>query len=239
MTAREHERIPCVVRVEFRTPSSFLVAYSVNLSRGGMFLETDHEVAVGEQIALHFAVPGVGVIDTQGTVMWRRDSDEPTSRPGARGARDSRAVPGVGIRFDNIEGAVGAVIDRLVGEYRGTRVLLVFGHNAAAAAISRMVHDVVATAEIVSAFDIPTAREQLETALDLVIVAADEPFALEILDAARRQPRPIPVVALSATGRSGEQARELGADEVVSNPPAFDAFRRAMLQALGRPLSVA
>lgn len=241
MAPREHERIPCVVKVEFRTPSSFLVAYSVNLSRGGMFLETGHEVSVGEQISLHFDIPGIGVIDTVGTVMWRRDGERSGSsgRAGARADSGSRAVSGVGIRFDNIEGAVGEIIDRLVGEYCGTRILLVFGRHDASAAIGRMVHDVVATAEIVSAFDIPTAEAEFDTAIDLVIIAADEPFALEVLDAAKKREPPIPVLAMSATGRSGDRARELGADEVVSNPPAFDEFHRAMIHALGRPLSVA
>ena len=44
MTEREHERMPYSVQVEFRTPNSFLVAYSVNLSRGGLFLETNNRV---------------------------------------------------------------------------------------------------------------------------------------------------------------------------------------------------
>ena len=47
MSDREHDRIPFSMQVEFRTASSFLVAYSVNLSRGGMFIETDAEVPMG------------------------------------------------------------------------------------------------------------------------------------------------------------------------------------------------
>ena len=31
--------MPYSVQVEFRTPSSFLVAYSVNLSRGGLWVD--------------------------------------------------------------------------------------------------------------------------------------------------------------------------------------------------------
>ena len=59
MTGRAFQRIPYVVKVEFRTPSSFLVAYSINLSRGGIFLETEHPAAIGDSIALEFAVPGL------------------------------------------------------------------------------------------------------------------------------------------------------------------------------------
>jgi len=61
MSEREHQRIPYAVEVEFRTASSFLVAYSVNVSRGGLFLETEHEVPVGAQITLRLAVPSAQV----------------------------------------------------------------------------------------------------------------------------------------------------------------------------------
>ena len=47
MTDRDQARMPYTVQVEFRTPSSFLVAYSVNLSRGGLFIETDADIPTG------------------------------------------------------------------------------------------------------------------------------------------------------------------------------------------------
>ena len=49
MSEREYERMPYRVQIEFRTASSFLVAYSVNLSRGGLFLETEADVPTGSQ----------------------------------------------------------------------------------------------------------------------------------------------------------------------------------------------
>ena len=39
MTERAHDRIPFCVRVQFRNASSFLVAYTVNLWRGGAIVD--------------------------------------------------------------------------------------------------------------------------------------------------------------------------------------------------------
>ena len=52
--------MPYTVQVEFRTASSFLVAYSVNLSRGGLFLETEADVPTGAAMTLDFTVPNAG-----------------------------------------------------------------------------------------------------------------------------------------------------------------------------------
>ena len=82
MSDREYERIPYSMQVEFRTASSFLVAYSVNLSRGGMFIETDSEVPTGVLLALDLQVPGAGLLQLVGLVAWRRGVDSPDGPAG-------------------------------------------------------------------------------------------------------------------------------------------------------------
>ena len=82
MAEREHQRMPYGVQVEFRTASSFLITYSVNLSRGGLFLETDAEVPEGSVIAISLAIPGAGAVELAGLVMWRRGLDSPEGPPG-------------------------------------------------------------------------------------------------------------------------------------------------------------
>src|SRR5215208_1792238 len=81
MSDREHERIPYSVQVEFRTASSFLVAYSVNLSRGGLFLETDADIPTGALMTLDFSVPSAGTTSLNGVVAWRRASGESADGP--------------------------------------------------------------------------------------------------------------------------------------------------------------
>ena len=83
MSEREFDRIPYSVQVEFRTASSFLVAYSVNLSRGGMFIETDSEVPTGVLLTLDLHVPGAGLLHLIGMVAWRRGIDSPDGPAGA------------------------------------------------------------------------------------------------------------------------------------------------------------
>ena len=84
--------MPYAVQVEFRTASSFLVAYSVNLSRGGLFLETDADVPTGAPMTLDFAVPNAGTTSLNGIVAWRRGPRRPTTVPpaSASSSRTSR-----------------------------------------------------------------------------------------------------------------------------------------------------
>src|SRR5436190_16266660 len=105
MADREHERMPYRVHVEFRTASSFLVAYSVNLSRGGLFLETDADIPTGALMTIDFAVPGAGTTSLNGVVAWRRTLDEP-------------GPPGLGVEFQEVAPALGSTIDRLVSVFR-------------------------------------------------------------------------------------------------------------------------
>ena len=48
---RRQPRLPIQLKVAYRTTGAFLVAYSVNLSKGGIFLETPTPLEVGESQA--------------------------------------------------------------------------------------------------------------------------------------------------------------------------------------------
>src|SRR3954468_24782328 len=98
MAEREYPRMPYAVQVEFRTASSFLVAYSVNLSRGGLFIETEVDIPTGVTMTIDFAVPGPGTTSLNGLVAWLRTSDEP-------------GPPGLGIEFQDVAPTLGSTID--------------------------------------------------------------------------------------------------------------------------------
>src|SRR5574338_732485 len=100
--------MPYAVQVEFRTASSFLVAYSVNLSRGGLFLETDADIPTGAMMTLDFSVPGGGTTSLNGVVAWHRSAAEAAEGP-----------PGIGIEFQDVAPQLGALIDRLVSSFHG------------------------------------------------------------------------------------------------------------------------
>jgi uncharacterized protein (TIGR02266 family) len=228
MSEREFPRVPYAVEVEFRTASSFLVAYSVNLSRGGLFLETEHDVPLGAEIGLKFAVPGAGSLDLMGRVAWRRGRESPDG------------PPGLGIEFDDVALQLGGTIDRLVGGYEGMSVLLLSADRTDRNSLTRLIRSIMSTAEVISASDAKVAETLLTGDVDLAVIDVDaEPEgALAALRAAKHVQPPIPTVALASSKKLREHARAAGADEVATNPPPFGELQVMLVRALGRPLSV-
>ncbi|HTJ40852.1 MAG TPA: TIGR02266 family protein [Kofleriaceae bacterium] len=225
---REHPRVPYAVEVEFRTASSFLVAYSVNLSRGGLFLETEADVPVGSEIGLKFAVPGAGALDLFGRVAWKRGRESPDG------------PPGLGIEFEDVAQTLGGTIDRLVGGYDGVSILLLSADRTDRNSLTRLIRSIMSTAEVVSASDAKVAETLLTGDVDLAVIDVDaEPEgALGALRAAKLVTPPIPTVALASSKKLREHARAAGADEVATNPPPFGELQVLLVRALGRPLAV-
>lgn len=227
MTGRAFQRIPYVVKVEFRTPSSFLVAYSINLSRGGIFLETEHTAAIGDSIALEFAVPGLGPIQVTGRVAWHRPA-------GPEGG------PGVGIQFQDIDQELGAIIDGLIATFKGVRILVLCAREQDGPLLTRLIRSAVATAEVTASSDFRQAALQLTDDVNLAILEVDiyTDIALDLVRRAKARTPPIPVIALASHETLRVQARRAGADEIIQNPPSFQEFQRILVRALGRPMRV-
>jgi uncharacterized protein (TIGR02266 family) len=228
MAGREHERVPFTVRVQYRTPSSFLVAYSVNLSRGGVFLETNNPADVGSDVMLQFAVPDAGPILVSGRVAWRR-SDASDEGPA-----------GIGVEFDDMVDSLGEVIDRLVHDFAGVSVLLLCGDRQDRSSLMRMIKSIISAAEVIEAEDPTVAQKLLTEQVDLAVIDADfDPSAaIHAVRAARSCAPPLPTVVLASSKNVREKARAAGADEVTGNPPPFPEFRKLLLRALGRPALV-
>jgi uncharacterized protein (TIGR02266 family) len=228
MTGREYERVPCAVQVEYRTASSFLIAFSINLSRGGIFLETSQPVAVGTTVALQFAVPGATPVQATGVVVWRREHE------------DAEGPAGMGIEFQDIGPQLGPMIDDLVVAYQGISVLVVAGATQDRAALTRLIRSIISSAEVMSATDAHLAEALIDEAMDVMVVEADgDPAsAVAAIRMAKERNPPIPVVALASSKRNREQARAAGADEIASNPPPFGELQKLLVRALGRPAAV-
>jgi uncharacterized protein (TIGR02266 family) len=220
--------MPYGVQVEFRTPSSFLITYSVNLSRGGLFLETDQEIPEGAPIALSLAIPGAGAIDVAGVVMWRRALDSP------------EGPPGLGIEFADIAPQLGAVIDQLVSSFHGMQILVLSGDRQDRTTLARSIKSIISTAEILQAADASVARTLMTNEIDLAVVDVDFDVdgGLATLRAAKTVVPPVPTVALTSTAKLREAAREAGADEIATNPPPFGELQVVLVRALGKPVSV-
>lgn len=221
--------MPYTVQVEFRTASSFLVAYSINLSRGGLFLETDAEVPAGATMTLDFSIPNAGVTSVNGIVVWRRALEEGAGGP-----------PGIGIEFQDITPQLGALIDRLAAGFRGVQILLVSGDRQDRTSLARNIKSIFSTAEITQAADANVANSVLTHEVDVAIVDLD--FDLEgglaIIRAAKALTPPVPVVSLTTNVANREKAVNAGTDELLQNPPPFADLQVVLVRALGKPLSV-
>src|SRR5436853_1757832 len=222
MPEREYERIPYTVQVEFRTASSFLVAYSVNLSRGGLFLETDHELDVGAPVTLQMTVPTVGAVVLVGVVAWRRGRESPDG------------PPGLGIEFHDVAPQLGGVIDRLISGYHGLSVLVLSGDRQDRTSLARSIKSIMTTADVVQAADAKVAETLITSDVDLAVIDVDFDVegGLAALRAAKSVHPPVPTLALASSRNLRDHARAAGADEVATNPPAFGELQLLLLRAL-------
>jgi uncharacterized protein (TIGR02266 family) len=228
MHEREHDRMPYTVQVEFRTASSFLVAYSMNLSRGGMFLETEQDIPTGTVTSVGLRIPGADVIQLTGVVAWRRGTDSP------------EGPPGLGIEFQEVVPQLGAVIDRLVSTFHGVKILVLSGDRQDRMTLSRAIKSIISTADVLQAADSAIAGTLLTRDVDLAVLDLDFDVegALRTLRYAKTLTPPIPIVAITASTRLREHARAAGADELATNPPAFSELQIVLVRALSKPVAV-
>ncbi len=228
MNDREPPPAPYAMNVEFRSASSFLIAYTMNLSRGGLFLETQHDLPVGAALELALEVPGADTVGVQGQVAWCRNAASPDG------------PPGVGVEVAEISASVGQLIDRLVSNFHGMAVLVMAGDSKDRASLGRLIRSVVASVDLVHAADAQLADTLITDEVDLVVIDLDgDPEGGQgAIRRAHTMPRPVPVIALASTPSLRELARAAGADELIGNPPTLDELRLAVVRALGRPLSV-
>lgn len=223
---RQHDRIPVTLQVEFRTAGAFLVAYTVNLSTGGMFVETQEPRPIGTQLRILLTVPGAEPVPLEGAVVWIREAPE-ADKP-----------PGMGIRFvDPVDSRYGEMIDALASKFRGLRVVVMAASAGARAALARGVRSMLATATVVEVADSNDAEAALEGDADLLLIDLDDAGAegLVALRLAKLRKASVPVIGTARAENERLRAGELGADEVLPNPPAFPDLQAAIIRTVGRP----
>jgi uncharacterized protein (TIGR02266 family) len=229
VTERVHDRVPLFLEVEYRTAGAFLVAYSSNLSKGGLFIDTERPLPVGTELGLRFAIPGSGKIEVRGVVAWVRPA-----------AIDGKPA-GMGVEFEQLDTHHGEVIDDIVGGFRGLTIMVIAASMSARALLSRAVRSILSSAAVVEIATADAAEAALGDEPDLAIVDLDDPDAGEGLYAlrlAKTATEHLPVIAAGREDDARQRARELGADEVLVTPLVLTDLQAAILRALGRPLRV-
>jgi uncharacterized protein (TIGR02266 family) len=238
LTDRRHTRIPLALEVTYRNAGAFLVAYTTNLSKGGVFIETDEQLPVGSELVLRFGIPGETPVELVAKVARVSAIAE-----GGQG-------PGMGLRFEQLDVAHGDFVDRLVGRFSGLKVLLVGDDPAARTQVARLVRSVIATAEVRELSRVEQAEKALQGEVDVLLVdlspsprelrraGESRPSASEhllLLRLARANQPPIPTIALSQEVERRTLALELGADSALPSPPPLAELQAELLRLLGRP----
>ncbi len=245
MSDRKFERVALALEVEYRNAAAFLISYSTNLSKGGMFVETEEPLPVGTEVALRFAIPGEPHIDVIGIVAW------------VQAWKTQQQPRGMGIRFDQLEEQHGEAIDRIVSGFQGLRALVMSADVSARGQLARQLRTIVGSADVVEAAGGEDIERALERDCDLLLVefatTADESqdgdpgaslpggYAEQILSIrlAKAHRPPVPVLALAHEEARRALAVELGADVVLPSPPNFADLQTAVLRLLGKPKSAA
>jgi uncharacterized protein (TIGR02266 family) len=77
---RKHERAPLRLQLNYRDVrgESFLFESSTNISKGGIFIETDAPLPVGTHLVIRFDVPGrKRTVEAEGDVKWVNSRSSP------------------------------------------------------------------------------------------------------------------------------------------------------------------
>jgi uncharacterized protein (TIGR02266 family) len=228
---RRQPRLPIKLEVEYCTTGAFLVSYSINLSKGGIFIETPSPLPVGSQLQLAFEVPGAGELAVDGVVAWVR-----------QGSFDG-LPDGMGVQFEQLDERYGDVIDQMVRTFLGLTVLVVAASAERLALLARYVRSII-TCEIVEATDEPVAEVALEARPDLVVVDLDlrSELGLKTILAAKARDaathHSTPVILLAGDPRVRADGKAAGADEALSTPPSYHDLQAAVIRTLSRPAAV-
>ena len=106
---RRDMRTPITLKIKFKSSNldQFIERYSVDVSRGGIFIRTKEPLPVGTQLRFEFQLQDASsLIAGDGTVVWIREHD-----PARQGV-----APGMGVRFDKLAADSQKVLDRILSE---------------------------------------------------------------------------------------------------------------------------
>lgn len=104
---RKDSRFDVTIKVDYSTKGMFVSNYVTNLSKGGVFIQTDDPLPIQSQINLTFTLPDFNVkIEAKGKVTWTYDIKRGTST----------IVPGMGIKFTELADQHKALIENYINK---------------------------------------------------------------------------------------------------------------------------
>ena len=101
-------RAPVRIQVECRAGGPSFSAESLNISRGGVFLQTDYLLPAGRTLQLVFSLPDGPRVSAHGRVAWTRPPGDP------------QGPAGLGIQFERIAPEILRVIEGILEKEAST-----------------------------------------------------------------------------------------------------------------------
>ena len=237
---RADPRAPFVLRVNFRDRTDCLDA-TENLSRGGLFVQTNERFTVGQKVHLSVGFPGLlEPVALKGEVVWVRPGRED-------------AVGGVGIRVGDegdrhrLDEVLGGRATRAVRPPEGGFKVLLVEDNPLVVEMYSYVLKKLATAELRGKVPMEVhfaadGHTALATLMDggfhLVLTDLYMPVmdGFVLVQKMKSDPalRDIPVVAISGGGREAEsRARAEGVEVYLRKPVKFAEVLETVKRLLG------
>ncbi len=106
--ARQSERLQHELLVAYRTVDGFITDWAVNISRGGMFINTRKPLTVGTDVRILVQLPGKEFpYELQGRVTRVTEYDN-----------HANMVPGMGVEFTSVDEGRRREIDAFVDKLR-------------------------------------------------------------------------------------------------------------------------
>lgn len=106
--ARQSDRLQHELLVAYRTVDGFITDWAVNISRGGIFINTRKPLSVGTTVRLIISLPDTQFpFDLTGKVMRVNEFDNAANQ-----------VPGMGIEFTDVDEEKRTRIERFVARLR-------------------------------------------------------------------------------------------------------------------------
>ena len=85
---RGEPRVEVDVEVHYRTAREFLSAYTRNVSGGGIFVRTQHPLALNQGVRVRFTLPGITHnFECNGTVVWANPPSSGSALPAGMGIK--------------------------------------------------------------------------------------------------------------------------------------------------------
>lgn len=104
---RREPRTPVNIRIDYQTVDAFFSEFASNINQGGLYIKTTRPLPPGTRLTLQFLLPNRGTpIQVDGEVVWVNE-------------RTTKGInPGMGIRFEELDGEVKTQINLLARELR-------------------------------------------------------------------------------------------------------------------------